>query len=85
MHTLQITPTQQPALHASPHLTPVLPILAIATLAAVLPLFVFLGCHAEFAAGVVPWTPRGYALVARRTYAAFAANADSGEVEGKDL
>jgi hypothetical protein len=77
--------SSQSVLHASPHLAPLLLLLAVATLALLLPLCVFLGCQAEFAADVVPWTPRGFVLIARRTFAAFAANADTGKVEGKDL
>ena len=34
----------------------------------------------------MPWSPGGYSAIARRTYAAFAANAaTSGKVEAKDL
>jgi hypothetical protein len=91
---LSITPQEnsppslsfQSVVHATPALTPLLPATAIAALALLLPLGVFLGCQAEFEAGVAPWTPGGYAAIARRTYAAFAANAGArGRVEGKDL
>lgn len=77
---------QQSVVHAAPHLTPLLPALAIACIALLLPVAVYMGCQSEFDAGVVPWTPAGFGLIARRTYAAFAAaQASGGRVEGKDL
>lgn len=77
--------SSQSALHWAPTAVPILPAAAVACLATVLPLAVYIGTAEEFD-GVNPITPSGYARVARRTYAAFGGSAATGgRVGGKDL
>ena len=78
------TKTLQAALHTRPHLFPLLPALAIACIAAIVPLGLYVGCAADFG-DVNPATPGGYVAVVRKTYRAFGENRATGTVGAKDL